>query len=71
MAADNLDIATAFSACATIMGNVRPVFGKLGPVERFLDFSSITKVILSLLMLIGRLKLFAILVLFTPAYWKD
>ncbi len=71
MAAENLDIPTAISACATTMGNVGPGFGKLGPVEYFRDLSSFSKVILSLLMLIGRLELFTILVLFTPAYWKN
>ncbi|HEX9665671.1 MAG TPA: TrkH family potassium uptake protein [Thermodesulfobacteriota bacterium] len=70
MAIENLDIPTAISACATTMGNVGPGFGKLGPVEHFGHLSSSTKVILSLLMLIGRLELFTILVLFTPAFWK-
>jgi trk system potassium uptake protein TrkH len=71
MGIENEDIITAISACAATFGNVGPGLGKVGPVEQYGYLSNFTKVILSLLMLIGRLELFTILVLFTPAYWKN
>lgn len=70
MGIENEDIITAISACAATLGNVGPGLGKVGPIEQYGYLSNFTKVILSLLMLIGRLELFTILVLFTPDYWK-
>ncbi|MFQ5788467.1 MAG: TrkH family potassium uptake protein, partial [Thermodesulfobacteriota bacterium] len=64
---ENIDIMTAISAVAATIGNVGPGFGQVGPLENYGDFSYFTKIILSLLMLVGRLELFTILVLFTPA----
>jgi len=70
MGIENQDIITTISACAATFGNVGPGFGKVGPLEHYGELSSFTKIVLSLLMLIGRLELFTILVLFTPAFWK-
>ncbi|MFQ5787594.1 MAG: potassium transporter TrkG, partial [Thermodesulfobacteriota bacterium] len=70
MGFERLDIMTAISASAATIGNVGPGFGQVGPIEHYGNLSGFTKVVLSLLMLIGRLELFTILVLFTPAFWK-
>ncbi len=70
MAEENLPIITAISACATTMGNVGPGFGEIGPAGNYSNLSDFTKVILSILMLIGRLELFTVLVLFTPVFWR-
>src|SRR5690606_33822130 len=58
------------SAVATTLNNVGPGFGVLGPQENFSGFSTPGKLLLTLLMLLGRLELFAILVLFVPSFWK-
>lgn len=58
------------SAVATTLNNVGPGFGVLGPQENFSGFSTTGKLLLTLLMLLGRLELFAILVLFVPSFWK-
>ena len=65
-----LDLVTSLGAVATCLGNVGPGFGKLGPLDNFAAIPSITKWILSFLMLIGRLELFTILILFTGYFWR-
>jgi trk system potassium uptake protein TrkH len=64
------DFATSFGAVATCLGNAGPAIGKVGPVDNFAFFSPEAKVILSFIMLLGRLELFTILILFTPFFWR-
>ena len=52
------------------MSNVGPGLGAVGPVEDFTGYSPFSKVVLSLLMLAGRLEIFPMLALFHPAIWK-
>ena len=49
---------------------VGPGLGHVGPVENFSGYGPFAKVVLSLLMLAGRLELFPILVLFHPSAWR-
>ena len=65
-----LDLATAFSATATTLGNVGPGLGAIGPTENFAHLPAVAKWILSLLMLLGRLEIFTVLVFLSPAYWR-
>jgi len=65
------DIETSMGAVATCLGNIGPGLGKVGPVYTFSFLDPAAKYILSFLMLIGRLELFTILMLFTPAFWKN
>lgn len=67
---ENFDMVTCISSVATCLGNVGPGFSKVGPVMNFSIFSNFSKFVLSILMLIGRLELFTIILLFTPAYWR-
>ncbi|TKG96155.1 TrkH family potassium uptake protein [Puteibacter caeruleilacunae] len=64
------DIKTSVGAVATSLGNIGPGFGKVGPVENFCNVHPFGKWFLSFLMLLGRLELFTVLVLFSPAFWK-
>lgn len=64
------DLATSLGAVATCLGNVGPAIGEAGPVDNFAFFSPVAKVILSVMMLLGRLELFTILILFTPFFWR-
>jgi trk system potassium uptake protein TrkH len=68
--ADGVPILTTISACAATIGNVGPGFGEVGPVLTYAGLSGFTKIIFSLLMLLGRLELYTILVLFIPVFWK-
>ena len=66
-----LDFITSISAAATSISNVGPGLGNMiGPNGNFSEISNGSKWILSLAMLLGRLELFAILVLFIPSFWR-
>lgn len=59
------------SAVVATLNNIGPGVGELGPTENYADFTLSGKIILTVLMLLGRLELFAILVLFVPSFWKN
>jgi trk system potassium uptake protein TrkH len=68
---DDVSIITAFTACAATIGNVGPGMELVGPSGNYAGLSNLSKIVLSFLMIIGRLELFAILVIFTPSFWKN
>ncbi len=68
--AENIDILTGISAVAATLGNVGPGLGLVGPTGNYSELSGFTKVFLSFLMILGRLELYAILVILTPAFWR-
>jgi len=69
---DGLDFVSAISGAATAISNVGPGLGDMiGPNGNFGDLSTFSKLCLSLGMLLGRLELFAVLVLFFPSFWKN
>jgi trk system potassium uptake protein len=65
------DMESAMGAVATSLGNIGPGLGNVGPAENFMHIKPVGKWFLSFLMLLGRLELFTVLVLFSPALWKD
>ena len=67
---DGCDYTSASTACIATMFNVGPGLAKVGAVENYGWFSDASKWIMSLLMALGRLELFAILVLFSPKFWR-
>ena len=68
---DNLGFTESFTASLTCISNVGPGLGMLGPEENFSILSHVSKLVLSLLMLMGRLELMPILVLLRPSVWKE
>ena len=67
-----LDFVTAISGAATSISNVGPGLGStIGPNGNFAALPEVSKWILSLGMILGRLELFAILVLFLPSFWRN
>lgn len=60
----------SLSAVVATFFNIGPGFAEFGPTENFVTLSSPTKLYLSLLMIMGRLELFAILVLLAPSLWR-
>ena len=50
--------------------NIGPALGDLGPTETYASLHPWTKVFLAILMAVGRLEIFAILVLFFPSLWR-
>ncbi len=63
-----LDQVTAFSAVAACFNNLGPGLGDVG--AHYSDINSTAKWILSFAMLLGRLEIFTLLVLLTPAFWR-
>ena len=66
-----LDFVTSISGAATSISNVGPGLGDtIGPNGNFSSLENSSKWVLSLGMILGRLELFAILVLFIPSFWR-
>ena len=66
--ATGLDQVTAFSAMAACMNNLGPGLGDVS--AHYGDINMFAKWILCFAMLLGRLEIFTLLVLFTPAFWR-
>jgi trk system potassium uptake protein TrkH len=67
-----LDIVTALSGAASAIANVGPGLGPvIGPAGTYADLPDTAKWLLSFGMLLGRLELLTVLVLFTPAFWRN
>lgn len=64
------DFYTAFSASALSISNVGIGFCPSGMMVEFSSFPDMSKILMSVLMLIGRLEIFTVLLLFVPAFWK-
>jgi trk system potassium uptake protein TrkH len=58
------------SAVVTCVSNVGPAFNEFGPTENFAKLSHASKIMLSLLMVVGRLEYIAVLVLFSRTLWR-
>ncbi len=67
----SLDFLTALSTCVAHLSNVGPgITATVGPLQTYSAFSPSAKILLSMLMLIGRLELYAILVFCSVRFWK-
>jgi trk system potassium uptake protein TrkH len=72
LSVNGLDFITAISGSASAISNVGPGLGDvIGPNGNFSDLPNFSKLSLSFGMLLGRLELFAVLVLFFPSFWKN
>ncbi|MBB07368.1 MAG: hypothetical protein CMN03_03805 [Roseibacillus sp.] len=65
-----IDFNTTVSAVLATFGNIGPGYGEVGPTDHYGHFQPVTQLFLSLLMIMGRLELYAVLVLFVPTVWK-
>jgi trk system potassium uptake protein TrkH len=59
-----------FSATLACIGNIGPGFEMVGPMMNYAFYSPFSKLLLSTVMLIGRLEIFPMLILFAPRTWK-
>ena len=64
------DLVTNFTAVTATINNVGPGLGEVGPAGNFSVFSDFSKIVFMFDMLVGRLEIFPMLVLFSPATWK-
>lgn len=62
---------TAIGSVATCLGNVGPGLGSVGPVNNFAHIPEGSKLVLSFLMIIGRLELFSVIIIFAPSFWRS
>lgn len=65
-----LDLESAMGATITSLGNIGPGLGTVGPATNFYTVPDVGKWVLSFLMLLGRLELFTVIIILSPAFWK-
>jgi trk system potassium uptake protein TrkH len=65
-----VDPVTAASSVATCMAGIGPGLGTVGPMSNFAHMPEISKIVLSLLMIIGRLEIITVFTIFTRSFWK-
>lgn len=68
---EGLDLESAFTGVIACLNNIGPGLKAVGPVMGFAALKKLTKWVLIFDMLAGRLELFPMLILFSPALWKD
>ena len=71
IAAEGLDLVTATRAVIATLNNIGPGLAKVGATCNFAHLSNLSKMILMFCMLVGRLELYTVVILLTPAYWKE
>ena len=65
----NIDFLSAFSAVGATLNNLGPGLGIVA--ENYKDISDSSKLALCMAMLLGRLEIFTLLLIFTPAFWRN
>jgi trk system potassium uptake protein TrkH len=65
-----VDPVTSASSVATCMAGICPGLGTVGPMSNFAHMPEVSKIVLSLLMIIGRLEIITVFALFTRSFWK-
>lgn len=68
---NNFNLTTSFTSVITCLGNIGPGFDLVGPSANFSIYAMPSKLLLSFLMLAGRLELFTLLILLTPKFWNQ
>ena len=66
-----IDFSTACTASVATLNNIGPGLNRVGAVENFGWFSSPSLAVMSVLMALGRLEVYAIFVLFVPRFWTS
>jgi trk system potassium uptake protein TrkH len=65
-----LDVETAISAVATCQANCGPGLGAVGPAFNYFWLPVLGKIVLAIVMWLGRLEIFTVIMMFFPRYWK-
>lgn len=68
--ARGFDFLTAFTASISMVGNIGPGLGEVGPTDNYSFFSWYDKLILSAAMIIGRLECYTVFMMLSRAFWK-
>lgn len=67
---NKFDFETTFTSVAACFNNIGPGLGGVGPMANFASYSAPSKILLSILMLLGRLEIYPLLLAFSPALWR-
>ena len=67
---DGFDFETTFTSVLSCMSNIGPGTGLVGPMGTFGGFSGFSKLVLSLVMLLGRLEIYPLLLCFAPVLYR-
>ena len=68
---DGFDLLSSFTGVISCLSNIGPGLDMTGPMGSYVMFSALSKIVMSLCMLLGRLEIFPILMLFSPRVWKN
>lgn len=68
---DGFDSETTFTSVVACFNNIGPGLGLVGPTGNYSSFSDLSKIVLSIDMLMGRLEIFPLVILVTPTAWKN
>jgi trk system potassium uptake protein TrkH len=71
VALDAFDFDTTFSSVLACLNNIGPGLGIVGPIGNYSGFGALSKIILTVDMLFGRLEIFPLLALFLPGMWRN
>jgi trk system potassium uptake protein TrkH len=66
-----MDLISSITASITTLGNIGPGFNVVGPMANFDSVPALGKLLLIANMWIGRLEVFTVIVMLTPAFWKE
>ncbi len=67
---DGFSFETSFTAVVACLNNIGPGLDMVGPIGNYSEFSPLSKIVLFLNMVIGRLEILPIIIMFTPAAWR-
>ena len=70
LVASELDFVSAFSAVIACINNTGPGLNQVGPATTYAVLSDFQTWVCTFAMLLGRLELFTLLIIFTPAFWR-
>jgi trk system potassium uptake protein TrkH len=70
LAANGSDPVTSASSVATCMAGIGPGLGTVGPMSNYSAIPELSKIVLSLLMIIGRLEIVTVFLMFGKSFWK-
>lgn len=66
-----LDVDTSIGSCISMLSNVGPGTGSVGPANNFSHVHWFSKLLMSFYMLVGRLEIYTVLFLFMPSFWNE
>lgn len=67
---DGYDLTVNFTAALSSMSNIGPGLSIIGPTGNFAIFSTFSKIVLTIVMLLGRLEIYPLVILASPTLWR-